>query len=626
MAPTGIPKKRRPGGAPVLKCVCGCGVDARFFAFGLNEKRVERGGVDLLTPLTQAINDQRRRKLREQSKRGKCGARVACCHVHPDDMYWTKKCKLRLKPDIVPRVSLKPLTKTPDVAGAPLRATNHCLNTFGATEALSPQREHFHDDSARRSMGPDSSAEVAGSARTKSSRPAETPLSRGTVRRRARRRKTHTPTSVTVHEILGKESVARQIDFEEQPTRTVRSCTEQMAKMAEELDRTRHALKLAHEANGKKQAEINSLQDRLTSTSEKLSDARDLLACRDGGFLTFDRLMKDKKLRKGCNSLTGWKSPEAFRSFWTWVNGGKKCWSANAALYHESKTCSSGAALHKGARKIGMDDAFFMFWLIAKQGVDRAAAGYLFGIDPPSVGRYFISITSILENFIKRQFAVMSDEEIYLTQDKKWAAQMGQPVHSIIDCTGVFTRGCSSGTAHAAMYSEYKGHNTAKFLTGIAANGMMDYISEAITGSTSDKKMCIEFGHLEWMKRVPTYVRTRDNKPAIKLVLADKGFTTVVLDYLEHDIKLATPTRKFRGVPFNDADVKRSKENSNLRVHVERANALAKRFKYLTQPVDITRADLFGREFRVIYTIAVNFNVSLCHDSRESCRMKCEEF
>lgn len=128
------------------------------------------------------------------------------------------------------------------------------------------------------------------------------------------------------------------------------------------------------------------------------------------------------------------------------------------------------------------------------------------------------------------------------------------------------------------------------------------------------------------MKRVPTNVRTRDNKPAIKLVLADKGFTNVVLDYLKHDIKLATPTRKFRGVPFNDIDVKRSRENSNLRVHVERANALAKRFKYLTNPVEITRADLFGREFRVIYTLAVNFNVSLCHDSRESCRMKCEEF
>ena len=138
----------------------------------------------------------------------------------------------------------------------------------------------------------------------------------------------------------------------------------------------------------------------------------------------------DEKLRKSCNSLTGWKTPEAFRAFWNWVNGGKKNWTANAALYHESKTGSPAATARNDLRKIGMDDAFFMFWLIAKQGVDRAAAGYLFGIDPPSVGRYFITITCILEDFIRRQFPVMSDEEIYLTQHLKWAAQMGQPVRN----------------------------------------------------------------------------------------------------------------------------------------------------------------------------------------------------
>ena len=55
---------------------------------------------------------------------------------------------------------------------------------------------------------------------------------------------------------------------------------------------------------------------------------------------------------------------------------GENCWSANAALYHESKTGSPAAAARNDLRKIGMDDAFFMFWLIAKQGVDRAAVSY----------------------------------------------------------------------------------------------------------------------------------------------------------------------------------------------------------------------------------------------------------
>ena len=324
ITPTGKPKKSQSSGAPVRNCVCGCGVDARLFSFVLTKKRVVRGGVDLLTPLTQAIDAQGRRKLLEQIAQGKCEARVACCHVHPDDMYWTKQCRLKLKRGILPRVSLNPLTFTPEKPGSALRATRYCLEHFDTIEALSPQREHFHDDSARRSVGPDSSPEVAGCARTKSSRPAQTPLSRGTARRRARRRKTHTPTSIAMHEVLGKESVARQIDFDEKPVRTLRWCAEQMEKLAEELDQTRHALKLAHEANGQLKVENNSLQERLNASSEKLHAARALLASRNGGHLTFDRLMMDEKLRKGCNSLTGWKTPEAFRAFWNWVNGEKR--------------------------------------------------------------------------------------------------------------------------------------------------------------------------------------------------------------------------------------------------------------------------------------------------------------
>jgi len=626
MTATGKPKKSQSGGAPVRNCVCGCGVDARLFSFVLTKKRVVRGGLDLLTPLTQAIDAQRRRKLLEQIAQGKCEARVACCHVHPDDMYWTKKCRLRLKPRTSPRVSLKPLAKTPDVAGAPLRATRHCLNTFGASEAVSPQRADFAGDSARRAMSSCDGAEAVEHSVEKVDRSSRTPPTRETSQRRRQRRRIYTPSSVAIHQVLDKESIARTIDFEEEPTCNREACVELMSNLSLELDEARHALKLVRRQADAKRLETNLLRQKLACTRLKLADARAMHDGRISGYLTFQRLMTDEKLRKGCNTLTGWKTPELFKSFWEWVNGGKKRWSDRCVLFHESKGPSPQRAARSDLRVIGMDDAFFMLWLIAKQGISRSAAGYLFGIDPACVTRYFISITSMLQEFIEREFPSMSDEEIYLTQDAKWAAQMGQPVHSIIDCTEVSAQGCSSGTSHAAMYSSYKGRNTVKFLTGIAANGMIDYISPGVSGSTSDRTMCIEHGHLEWMKGVRSHVRTRDNKPVIKVVLADKGFTNVVEDYLEHDVWLMTPTRKFNNMQFTDADVKASRENSNLRVHVERANAVAKRFKYLTKPVEIIRSDLFAREFRVIYTIAVNLGVSLCHDSLDSCRMKCVEF
>jgi len=61
-------------------------------------------------------------------------------------------------------------------------------------------------------------------------------------------------------------------------------------------------------------------------------------------------------------------------------------------------------AVRGDLRVIAMDDAFFIFWLVAKRGVECNAAGCLFGIEPACVTRYFISITSTRQEFIKREF------------------------------------------------------------------------------------------------------------------------------------------------------------------------------------------------------------------------------
>lgn len=52
---------------------CHTRVDVRADSDDQTEQRVVRGGVDVLTPLTQAIDDQRRRKLREEFARGAWG-------------------------------------------------------------------------------------------------------------------------------------------------------------------------------------------------------------------------------------------------------------------------------------------------------------------------------------------------------------------------------------------------------------------------------------------------------------------------------------------------------------------------------------------------------------------------
>ena len=94
-----------------------------------------------------------------------------------------------------------------------------------------------------------------------------------------------------------------------------------------------------------------------------------------------------------------------------------------------------------------------------------------------------------------------------------------------------------------------------KFNIGLAANGLVDYISDAIGGKHREQANVLEHGHLEAMTNVASLCVSADGKPAIPVILADKGYTNVVGAYLDKGIKIITPTYKNLQVDFNDADL-----------------------------------------------------------------------
>ena len=58
----------------------------------------------------------------------------------------------------------------------------------------------------------------------------------------------------------------------------------------------------------------------------------------------------------------------------------------------------------------------------------------------------------------------------------------------VIDCTEVFCKRPSALTACKQLFSNYKHHNTFKFLVGISPSGSVLYISNMWGGCASDKK------------------------------------------------------------------------------------------------------------------------------------------
>lgn len=84
-------------------------------------------------------------------------------------------------------------------------------------------------------------------------------------------------------------------------------------------------------------------------------------------------------------------------------------------------------------------------------------------------------------------------------------------VRVIIDCFEIFIDRPSSYLTRAETWSNYKHHNTVKFLLGISPQGAVIFLSQAYGGRASDKVITEESGVLDLLDYGD-------------IVLADRGF------------------------------------------------------------------------------------------------------
>ena len=144
-----------------------------------------------------------------------------------------------------------------------------------------------------------------------------------------------------------------------------------------------------------------------------------------------------------------------------------------------------------------------------------------------------------------------------------------------LDCTEIFIDRPRHLEIQALTWSDYKKHNTAKYLVGIAPNGMISFLSQGWGGRTSDKHIVQNSGFLD-------LVDPND------VILADRGFT-IESDLLMRFAKLEIPPPS-SGVDQQTAqEVAKTKKIANARIHVERAIGRLKWFTILknTLPINL---------------------------------------
>ena len=145
----------------------------------------------------------------------------------------------------------------------------------------------------------------------------------------------------------------------------------------------------------------------------------------------------------------------------------------------------------------------------------------------------------------------------------------------IIDYFEIFVDRPTDLLARAQTYSQYKHHNTVKYLIGITPQGTVSYISDGWGGRTSDKYLTEHCSLL-------------NNLVPGDTVLADRGFD------ISDSVGLYCSTLKIpaftRGkCQLSGIEVEQTRQIANVRIHVERViGNIRKKFSLLsaTQPID----------------------------------------
>ena len=148
----------------------------------------------------------------------------------------------------------------------------------------------------------------------------------------------------------------------------------------------------------------------------------------------------------------------------------------------------------------------------------------------------------------------------------------------IIDGTECPVMKPKSPIAQQATFSTYKNRNTIKLLVGAIPGGLVNYVSPAYGGSTSDRQICERSNLL-------TLCDKGDS------IMADKGFNVQDL-IAPYDVTINIPTFFRKKNRMTGKTVLKDRAISSKRVHIERIIGLAKTYKILKEPLNVTETKL----------------------------------
>jgi len=205
---------------------------------------------------------------------------------------------------------------------------------------------------------------------------------------------------------------------------------------------------------------------------------------------------------------------------------------------------------------------------------------HIFSVNIATISRIFNDVIDIMNFYLVPGLVMWPDrEELRKTLPISFRRKF-KNCACIIDCFEIFIERPSDLEARTDTFSNYKSHNTGKYLIGITPQGVISFISRGWGGRTSDITLTENCGLL-------------NNLLPGDVMLADRGF--MVQDLVAaYNAELKIPAFTKGKKQLNALDVERSRELANSRIHVERVIGVTRQ-KYTmlqnTMPITMMNKD-----------------------------------
>ncbi|XP_034022007.1 uncharacterized protein LOC117506603 isoform X1 [Thalassophryne amazonica] len=234
-------------------------------------------------------------------------------------------------------------------------------------------------------------------------------------------------------------------------------------------------------------------------------------------------------------------------------------------------------SVERVSQKISKEDHLLIVLMKLRLGLSNIDLAFRFNLSKTTISNICTSWIPAMAIILKPLIKWPSKGAVLKNMPKIFKRNFKR-CQCIIDCTEIFIARPSNLTARAQTWSNYKHHNTIKYLIAITPAGAISFLSPGWGGRVSDKQITMESGFLKLLE-------PKDD------VLAERGF--LIRDELAaHEASLHIPhfTKGKKQLSANEVDT--SRQLSRVWIHVERVIGRWKNFKILQTVIPLSQVHM----------------------------------